>query len=329
MHNRNYNTKALVESALLTAIVVVMMLVNAYVPIVGTIMSFILPLPITLIFLRHGKKNAIISMVASAILIGIFYNPFKAVGSLILYGLPGIAMGYGIKNKVSFGKLTLLLFAAYLIGNIVNTFIVVYIVLGKNIVVYTTEISKILTESINMSKSLYKGMGLYTPQMQQYFDMLEIITPQFLLYLLPGLIVVTSIIVSLIYIKVSKQILKKFKYEVVDGPTFDRVYIDNRIVAVLIIIYCLGVILVSKKITFGEMLLVSSQVVGMYLFLVIGMSALYYYLKNKTSLTKGMCILIIVMSVLLNFGRIYTIIGLVESIVDFRRLDKNRRLIKR
>lgn len=57
MENKN-STRSIVEAGLMSAMVLVLMLLNAYVPVLGYMGLFILPLPITMLVVRHNLKVA-------------------------------------------------------------------------------------------------------------------------------------------------------------------------------------------------------------------------------------------------------------------------------
>jgi uncharacterized protein YybS (DUF2232 family) len=96
MQKRMYNTKALIEGSLTTALIVVIMLINIYVPIFFIFVNFILPIPITVLYIRQDYKIALISVIASDILISMFYNPIAALSLIVLIGLTGIWNYYNI-----------------------------------------------------------------------------------------------------------------------------------------------------------------------------------------------------------------------------------------
>ena len=56
MQNRIYNTKAVIEAGLISALIVVIMLINVYVPIFSIFGMFILPVPVTVLYIRHNYK---------------------------------------------------------------------------------------------------------------------------------------------------------------------------------------------------------------------------------------------------------------------------------
>jgi len=51
-----YNTRALVESALLAVIGMILVLIGEYLPFIGMIALFLWPLPSALVVLRHGMR---------------------------------------------------------------------------------------------------------------------------------------------------------------------------------------------------------------------------------------------------------------------------------
>ncbi|MBO3282441.1 DUF2232 domain-containing protein, partial [Intestinimonas butyriciproducens] len=64
MPNKSYNTKAIVEAGLTTAIIIVITLICVYVPILSMLTNFILPIPIAILFIRQNFKVTLVSIVA-------------------------------------------------------------------------------------------------------------------------------------------------------------------------------------------------------------------------------------------------------------------------
>ena len=67
MNNSLNNTRAMVEAALMSVLVFMMLLIVALVPGLGQLGAFILPVPITIVYLRHNKKIALSTIIAGTI----------------------------------------------------------------------------------------------------------------------------------------------------------------------------------------------------------------------------------------------------------------------
>ena len=70
--NSKIGTRPLVEAGLLVAITVVLSFFVLFVPLIGAIGYFTLPVPIAILYIRHDFKLSFIASIVSAIVIGHF-----------------------------------------------------------------------------------------------------------------------------------------------------------------------------------------------------------------------------------------------------------------
>lgn len=97
--DRQNRTKALVESSILTAAAVVLILMCLYLPAFFLVGLFIWPIPITLIYIRHGFKYSLLSLVVTYIITAMTSDPVTALGLVMVYGLLGVVLGYAVNSK--------------------------------------------------------------------------------------------------------------------------------------------------------------------------------------------------------------------------------------
>ena len=128
MENRNQNTKAIVEAGMVSALVVLITLISMYLGFSGYIGVCILPIPITVIYIRQNFKISLLTVLVCTILVGLFFNPIEAVLNTFLLGLIGIILGYCLKKKFSSMKTYVLFSVAVAIGAFVYTLIYVKLV---------------------------------------------------------------------------------------------------------------------------------------------------------------------------------------------------------
>lgn len=323
MQNRNFKAQVIVEAGLMSAIIVVFSLFNAYVPIFSFIDFIILPIPITLLVLRHKNyKAALGAIFSSTVLFAIFYNPIIAIVSGTLYGLSGLALGYCINKKLSFKKTFMVLVTASLITYIANLAILSGIMLDGGIVSSVDKTIKIFRESLDSSKAMITD--------QQQLDMInkfeQMFSTEVILKILPGAMVIWAFISAYINYIITSKILIKFKYEMKKRTPFSLIYMNNRIGALLIIFVCIGLIFQSRGFVVGDYISASMFYVGSVAFLMNGISVAYYFLMTRLKVAKPFAIFIVIMTLLVNIGQMYAIIGFADMLLDFRKLDPNRLL---
>lgn len=326
MNNRVYNTKSIVESGLITALVVVLALMNIYVPIFSALGRFILPIPIAVLYLRHNFKVTITSVIASGALVGMIYNPISGLTSAIMFGLTGITLGYCIKNRSKISITLLLLSISSLIGTIIDFVVYINFIMGSNITGLIDEMVKAMNESFNLAMSFYTKMGVSQEQFKPLLDAFKMFNTNFILKLIPGILIMSSIVAAYLTYIITRLILKKLGYNIKEMTKFTEIYVDIKIATILAIFLLLGVLLVRKNIAAGEYILNSSQLLLQYIFLINGVAVAVHYLKNRFNISKGFMLLIVFFTLFSKLAMVYFMLGLADVIMDFRKLDPNRKL---
>jgi uncharacterized protein YybS (DUF2232 family) len=325
MENRSYNTRAIIEAGLITALIVVIMLINVYVPIFSLFGTFILPIPITLLYIRQNYKVTLGALIVSAILIAMLYDPLSSLTSSILFGITGITLGYCVKHdkKVSFTILVLAI--ALSIGTIIDMSIYVTLIDKRGIVAFINDNIKTIKDSINMTKDIYTKLGVSSQQFAPIEKMIQVINADFMLKLIPAAIIITSVISAYLNYIITKSILKRLRYDMKEMTPFNELYINNRIGSFVILIMIIGLLLSRNKIYLGEYFSTSSQFILQFMLIIDGLSLADYYMKNKFNISKGFRILVLVFTVFSQLSLVYIFAALADMIFDFRRLDTYRR----
>ncbi len=91
-------TKFITEGAVLLALYAILLLISMYVPILGTVVTFALPLPFILLMIRHKLSNVLVVFVAALFVTIIVSQPLNLVKT-IMFGLIGIVLGYMYKTR--------------------------------------------------------------------------------------------------------------------------------------------------------------------------------------------------------------------------------------
>lgn len=325
MQNRIYNTRAVIEAGLISALVVVIMLLNVYVPIFSTLGTFILPVPITVLYIRHNHKVTIGAVVVSAILIGMLYNPLSALTSSILFGATGVTLGYCIKSNKKVSTTIVLLAAVLAMAITINFTIYANFIDKTGVIGFINRNIKLMQESFSMSKEIYSKMGVSSEQFAPIEKSFELITTDFILKLIPAFLVIGSFTLAYINYFITKSILKRLKYNVREGNSFSTIYINTRIGTIVVLFLIVGLLLGKRNIAAGEYITNSSQVIFQLMLLLDGASLAIYYLRNRFNMSKAVILLILIFTVSSQISMIYVYAGLADMLFDFRKLDPYRR----
>ncbi len=331
MENKNYSTKAIVEASLISVIISVIMIITGYLPIVSFIGTLILPIPVAILYIRHNNKITITAIFLSIILTSLVYNPIMAIYSAITYSTIGIALGYCVKKNKKPSITLLFLAIASAVSNILTIVFSMLFIEKVSFINFISKNLEFMKQTIKISldqvKSIYSQAGITPEQLKlldKNFEIINKMDVALILALIPATIFILSFISAYLNYIVSRAILKKLNYKMEEVLPFSRIYVSNIVGAILIGIVCIGIILSAKKITGGDYILNSSQILAQFIFIINGLAATTYFLRVKRNLSKPVVVIILVLTTLSPLGTIYFSIGLMEMAFDFRKLDPYR-----
>ncbi|AST93916.1 MULTISPECIES: YybS family protein [Sutcliffiella] len=214
-------TKRLTEGAILLAIYVVLLLITIYIPIIGTITMIAMVLPFVFYANKYGWKHSLGVVVLANILAILFGSPIALMISLPT-STAGIAIGHLYSQKASRYKVLGVTTGVYL-ANFLIFYVLTMVLFELNI---TEIISTTTNESIQMVESMLAVVG--QEQMDEVITRIEEMTTMFL-YLLPSLLVTTSIAFAFISQWLSAFFLRRMKYEVPFFPPFRELVLPKSL----------------------------------------------------------------------------------------------------
>lgn len=323
MNKYKSSTQAIVEAGLLAAIILVTYIITNYVPVIGVVFSFVLPIPLTILYLRRGIKISVMTVFINTIIMAMISNPLTAISTTVLYSLTGLTVGYGIKRQWESTRIIAISTISNILGLVLNIFITVYLVLGDNIYKVLNEQIDIIKSSLDTALKVYNTMGINIDESQ--VDIVkELLTLDNVLILLPIFLLSSGFIFSLINYNITKGIGKRLNIKIKGVKSFSSWYIDNRLGGIVIIVTLIFLILSNQGIYFGTVMVVVFSSILKITLALIGCSNLSYFLKNKLKLRKGLVLIACVISFIdPRLGNILVSIGLSDLIFDFRGLDPN------
>ncbi|MBU3110508.1 DUF2232 domain-containing protein [Clostridium lacusfryxellense] len=331
MKNNVYSTKAIVEAALISVIISVIMIITGYLPMVSFIGTLVLPIPVAILYIRHDKKVTITAIFLSIILTSMVFNPIRSIYAAIPCVVIGIVLGYCVKKSKKSSTTLLFLAIACSISNILSIAFSLSFIARINIIDFISKNVEIMKQSLKSSvdgaKIIYLQRGITPEQLKildRSYEMINKMDVALYLTVIPAGIFIFSLMSAYLNYIVSRALLNKLGYKMDVVLPFSRVYVSNIVGAVLIGTVCIGIILSSKDIPGGNYIQNASQLLMMYVFIINGLAASIYFLRIKRNLSKPVVALILVLTVLSRFSNVYFTIGLMEMAFDFRKLDPYR-----
>ncbi|WPC41900.1 YybS family protein [Clostridium sp. JS66] len=322
MQNRSYSTKSVVEAGLISTLIVVIMLANLYVPVLAVVGKLILPIPVIILYIRHNLKVTLAAVVVSSIIVAMLSDPIQAFQCLIILGTVGVTLGYCIKHKKSNSLTLIMLTIMSAIGITVSFVILVHLAGQQGIIDF---LSNQLQQSVSMAKQMNAGMGLTKEQSAVLDSIYEFAKPDNLTKNFLLIIILSGFMSACLNYYVTRVILKKLKYDIVEVKPFTNFYINSKMAAIVAIFILIGVLLTKNNMSIGSSITTAGYGILQIILLLNGAAFVLYYLRNKFNMSKLISNLILIFTILSPLLVVFIYLGLIDILLDFRKLDPNRR----
>lgn len=322
------NTRALVEIALMSALIVIITIVSGYFGLFQILVSIAIPVIVAIVYKRSDFKGAVLCVVVSTILSCILTGPVFGIILTLNYGLFGVALGYFILSGKSQNKIMMYSMIAVIVlmvmGIVVTGFFSGIYNPFKYFYQFLNEEYNLLCSSIDQVNSIVQGMDNAKEVADMYEQMKALFSVENMLMIMPSFLVGVSFILSYIYIEIFRIFDLRLNRNTSVNIELSNVYVSNIIGAALIATTSIGIILVSKGVSWGQYIYGVSRSLMIVVLYINGFCAVDYYLKKKMMVPRGFRALIIIVTFLLTAGMLYSIVGFGEMILDFRKLDPYR-----
>ncbi|HDR7588480.1 hypothetical protein BW899_21140 [Bacillus mycoides] len=304
------NTKFITEGAALLAIYAMLLLISMYVPILGTVVTFALPLPFILLTIRYRLSNAFIVFTAALFITVIVSQPMNLVKTT-MFGLIGIVLGYMYKKRKKPVETLMAGTLAYLIG--------IMLIYVASIKFFNIDLMKqmqnMFNESMAQSEKIVNAAGMPISKEQkelfaQFNDVLQT--------LFPSLLVMVSVCFSWITVMISGSVLRKLKHDVIPWPKFKDIQLPKSIVWYYVIFILLSTFIKVEPTSYLHMVFSNLYVIFALLLVLQGLTFIAFIAHSK-GFTKGVPIIsfIVCMFIPMMFPLV-TILGIIDLGISLR-----------
>lgn len=324
MNKKDYSPKVIVETAMMFAIIFLIIMMTSVIPTFSYVGMFILPIPIVLLYIRHDYKIAVVAVIMSMVLTSFLYNPISALVSGIMYGLTGLGLGYCIKNGKKSSFSIIIVSISIIIGDIIQFIIYSLFINNQGIGEYIKLLVRQFKEPFVEVKNMYVESNVSQETIETLNKFIDYITVENIIIMIPVVIITSSVIQAYVNYLITQKVLKRMNYKVKEIVPFSKIYISNRFLALLIIITCIGTILNSKGVSGTYYVSVIGQMIVVLTLCLDGMSYFTCFLRERLKISKGITILIIIVFLFIPiFSDIYLIMGFMDILLNLRKLDEN------
>ncbi|WP_242939263.1 DUF2232 domain-containing protein [Tepidibacter thalassicus] len=306
------NRQRLTEAGIVSVIGVIFSILVNNIPFLSLFALFI-SIPYIIITARCGIKHSIISIVVSSVILLFVTNPIYALTVFLLFFVPAVFIGYNIyKNKSPVNAVSWGAFASIIT-------IVIYI---KLVVVFFNfdiieQTIKMFEQALNMQQEFLTQLNSMEKNSKIAFIM------EYILTIIPSIvIIIPSIIISFTNYFVSLFILRRTKGYNEKLPSIKDFALPGNIFIGVILIYLLSMILKDINGIYYNTIIINTEIVFLIIFLIQGI-CVYSYFLDKIKVRQGIKNILLVVSILIGpLLFMMSIIGMIDSVVDFRRIRR-------
>ncbi|MEC3524156.1 YybS family protein [Bacillus paranthracis] len=304
------NTKFITEGAALLAIYAMLLLISMYVPILGAVVTFALPLPFILLTIRYKLSSAFVIFTAALFITVIVSQPMNLVKTT-MFGVIGIVLGYMYKKQKKPVEILMAGTLAYLIG--------IMLIYVASIKFFNIDLMKqmqnMFNESMTQSEKIVTAAGMPISKEQkelfaQFNDVLQT--------LFPSLLVMVSVCFSWITVMISSSVLRKLKHGVIPWPKFKDIQLPKSIVWYYVIFILLSTFIKVEPTSYLHMVFSNLYVIFALLLVLQGLTFIAFLAHSK-GFTKGVPIIsfIACMFIPMLFPLV-TILGIIDLGISLR-----------
>ncbi|MDA1525456.1 DUF2232 domain-containing protein [Bacillus thuringiensis] len=304
------NTKFITEGAALLAIYAMLLLISMYVPILGAVVTFALPLPFILLTIRYKLSSAFVIFTAALFITVIVSQPMNLVKTT-MFGLIGIVLGYMYKKQKKPVEILMAGTLAYLIG--------IMLIYVASIKFFNIDLMKqmqnMFNESMTQSEKIVTaaGMPISKEQKELFVQMNDILQTVF-----PSILVMVSVFLSWITVIISGSALRKLKHDVIPWPKFKDIQLPKSIVWYYVIFILLSTFIKVEPTSYLHMVFSNLYVIFALLLVLQGLTFIAFLAHSK-GFTKGVPIIsfIACMFIPMLFPLV-TILGIIDLGISLR-----------
>jgi len=311
--------KSLVEGSFLAAITALLFIFSIYIPLLGTLISFLCPLPIIFLYLRHHLKFTLLSLLVAGFLVSMIAGPLQGIFVLLGFGVIGLTLGYTIKRGYTFNEIIIFGSISSLLSKLLILWLGFWLMDLNPLMFDMQQLDTIIDQSLNF----YQGLGLSPEQLTILKDNLTQTLNIFRLAF-PAMLILASIFDVFLNYLVSRIVLKRFGYKLPEFISFSY----WRASPSCVLSYLVGWILIFLGVRYNLPLLhkigINVQIFFTILFFIIGLSLINFFLQKYKigSIFKWMIYFLIFFLPFLS--QFITWVGIFDVWIDFRRLRETR-----
>ncbi len=198
--------QGLTEGAILAALVAIFAIATWYIPLISLATTFLCPLPLAVLVIRHGFRVAAIASIVSVLVGAALAGPLVGLVILVAFAPMGITLGVGAHERWPASRVVA---AGTLVASISTAMSFLGLLGGGRLSM--DEMAETMKRSTTMAVDLYTRLGIPQAQIDSIVRQ-NLEFARLLPYLLPLMLVGTAAMMAWINYEVGRRVLDRFGY---------------------------------------------------------------------------------------------------------------------
>ncbi|MFL6559251.1 MAG: YybS family protein [Bacillus sp. (in: firmicutes)] len=311
------DVRKLTEGAILLAAFAALLLITIYIPIVGSILNLVLPLPFIMFSAKNNLK-LITAFFLAAIFISFIAGSLIGVGLMLIYGTVGVVIGYLLQQGKSRTAILIASSLTFMAG-LVITYVIMTAFLKINII---HELTVALNESVKNSQDILKTMGR-EDQIKQLKEQ-NANTLKMVKTLAPSILILASILSAFVTQLLCFPIAKRFGVKVEPWGSLKNLSLPRSLLWYYLIAMGVNLLIHPNEGTYLYTVIINAIYILEMFMVLQGLSFLFYFFHQK-SVAKGIRVLVVILAFIIPiFHYIIMILGITDIGFDFRKRFEKR-----
>ena len=297
------------------AVMLILALLSTYMPFFSFIGYFIMPIPMTIIYMKYGLRQAVMLGVVVGILMGIFIDPMTALVQILVFGSVGLSIGAGFRYAWTPVKLLACVTAA-IIGAFVIMCGMMYVVLGVDVF---GSLAGAFDTMLRESVAQYEASGMSDMELARAKMQLEEVR-RLLPSMLPMLFCLSVVIIAYINVKISQLVLIRLGFSITPFLPIRYWEISRS----MIYLYVLALVMkywgTTRDIEWLTIIGLNVNQLAFFFICIQGLACLFFFLDRRFHVSTGIQIFVVLMFFVMPvFSYLAFAVGVIDMLLNYRK----------
>ncbi len=300
------DARKITYGAMMIAMFAILLAITVYIPIVGSITLFFIPLPIILYRLNYDRGPSILVLM-TGVLLSLLVGGILLVPVALVFGLLGLVIGDTIRTEQT--KLYTFMSAGL---TLLISSVLMY---AASVIFFGINIIDELIEGLEVTSAKFNDLAGDNSALSEALSEQMEIAKAFYEVAVPSMFMIASFAFAFIIVILNSSIVKRLGHKAPTFPPFRDMKLPTVLVWSYFVVLLIGIFSTPEQGSTMYIAYVNASVVLRFLFLVQGLSLIHFFMNEKNT-PKWLKVLITLMA--LPLAQLTILVGVLDSGMNIR-----------